>query len=373
MTPRGSFSDLAAGERLVVRDNAAMPGQSAPDSPSAGRARGGGPGRLVLLVAAAVCILIGRGLGLFGGGAADERRPERPKFVGDAQPSTGGAGGEVPASTPPPTTATAPSPDGAESTNALASSSADTADAGRRDVPPATPPADSAAPVSHGIDADRFEAIRSLVQARREEGRFGPAFAAIDNALGMPLSDTQRAVLERDRRDVDGEATKGIDDVRLFVAAGRVLGARRAAAAMLEQAQAPLHRRLLTAIGGGPVEDALRVPEQGALPWPVPTPMAKDRVVDVWGDAHKLSGRVVDARSDEVTLRVQEGQDVTFPTIKVVECEPRDVTCAEAVELGFAALHAKDGLLARLWLACANQRRSGGADARTNRLAALLQ
>lgn len=350
-------------------------------SPSAGRTSGGGAGRTtLLLLVAAVCVLIGRGLGLFGSGGADERRPERPKFVGDAQPSPRGAGDGVPAS-PSPASST-PSPDQANESAVLAGSPSASASGARTDPPPATPVTESAAPppasasatpAARGIDADRFDAIRSLVQARREEGRVGPALAAIDNAMGMPLSDTQRAILERDRRDVDAEATKGIDGIRLFVAAGRVLGARQAAAAMLEQAKSPLHRRLLTAIGGGPVEDALRVPEQGALPWPVPAPLAKDRVVDIWRNDHKVTGRVVDARSDEVTLRVQEGQDVTFPTIKVVECEPFDVTPAEAVELGFAALHAKDGLLARLWLACANQRRAGGVDARTNRLAELLQ
>jgi len=86
-----------------------------------------------------------------------------------------------------------------------------------------------------------------------------------------------------------------------------------------------------------------------------------------------VTGRVVDSRSDELTLRVQGPHGVTWPTVRAVDCEPTDVAPAEAVEMGLVALHAGNALLAHLWLACASARGGDPSSPRAARLGELLR
>jgi len=81
--------------------------------------------------------------------------------------------------------------------------------------------------------------------------------------------------------------------------------------------------------------------------------------------------RVVDSRSDEATLRVEQGAGVAFPTVPVTAVEPCEPVADEAAEMGIAALQAGDVRLARLWLACARLR-AGAQSPRTEQLATLL-
>jgi hypothetical protein len=115
------------------------------------------------------------------------------------------------------------------------------------------------------------------------------------------------------------------------------------------------------------------MPVEGDRPWPLPSALAKDRTVRALLLDDVATGRVVDSRSDQVTLRVQQDHDVTFPTVRVVDCEPIDVAAPEAIEFGFAALQSKDALLARLWLACADARSGGSSGLRAQRLREILQ
>jgi len=99
-----------------------------------------------------------------------------------------------------------------------------------------------------------------------------------------------------------------------------------------------------------------QTPERGALPWPIAAPLPRDRVVRALLADGPATGRVVDGRSDQVTLRMETPHGVTFPTLAVTACEPVDPSAAEAVELALAALQAGQPLLARLWLCCAGLR-----------------
>jgi hypothetical protein len=109
----------------------------------------------------------------------------------------------------------------------------------------------------------------------------------------------------------------------------------------------------------------------GALP--IPTPLPKMREVRVrWRETLQV-GQVVDSRSDQLTLRIVQAGGQCFPTVPVEHCEPIDVSANEAIEMGFAALQAKDALLARLWLAVADLRAVGPAPERSARLRALLR
>ena len=324
---------------------------------------------VLLLVAAAVLVLLGRGLGFLGGGNGEDddasRAPTRPRFVeGDRAPT---AMHVLPPEPAPPTPAR---PD-AESTAAPAAIPA---------MAPATLPGERTAPPPRatpapgaGIEADRFASIRSLITTRTESGHIGEALAAIERARTLPLSESQNAALGELRDAAEAAADRRVATLVASLREGHVGAARSAAADLLTDAPGPLHRRVLAGLGAPANDDACRAPVADERPWPIPAALAKERILHAVVGGRSVTGRVVDSRSDEVTLRVKDGDDVTFPTVRVVACEPADVTAGEAIELGFAALHAKDALLARLWLACARERGGDPNDTRAARLAALLK
>ena len=113
-------------------------------------------------------------------------------------------------------------------------------------------------------------------------------------------------------------------------------------------------------------------PARGDRPWPIATPLPRDRNVRAQLPDGRTTGRIVDSRSDQVTVRLQTEQGVTFPTLEVVACEPVDATPAEAIEMGFAALHAGDAILAHLWRRCA-ELRGEPPPGRAGQLAAILR
>jgi len=322
---------------------------------------------VVILVSAAVLVLIGRGLGLLGGGdeADDEasRAPTKPRFVG---------GDRAPTALPQPAPATdaAPAPRPAAETVAAPTVLPAAAPAERPAPAPVAPPVAATGP---GIEADRFASLRSLVTARTASGDVGEALAAIERAAALPLSAAQAAELHTLRAAAERAGEDAIGWIGKNVHGGGVLAARAQAQNLVGAEAKALQSRLLTSLGLPARADATAMPAADTAPWPVPRALPKDRVVRTVLAGKEVSGRVVDSRSDEVTLRIKDGDAVTFPTVRVVACEPTDVAAAEAVELGLAALHAKDALLARLWLACARARGGDPNDVRAARLAELLK
>ena len=135
---------------------------------------------------------------------------------------------------------------------------------------------------------------------------------------------------------------------------GEVLAVHQTIIEML--ADGAEHVRPLVSRALGTTGDPATMPPQGDRPWPIPAPLPKERSVRVRLPEAITAGRIVDSRSDQATVRIQGPQGVTFPTLPVAACEPIDPTPAEAIEMGLAALHAGDGLLARLWYRTAGLR-----------------
>ena len=337
--------------------------------------------RLALLFVAVVCVLIGRGLGILGGDESDDASAQpvaRPGFVdpkdapADVVVSPAPVSPLAPASPAPAPLAEAPPQRAASAVEPAARVLPATDAVPLARLAAVQPPSTVAAP-DVGLDADRFASLLSVVEARRAEGALGAALAAIDRVRSLPIDAGQTTtVQEVQRRLEDAFATRLAELVGL-ARSGQVLAARGAAGTLLADAAPALHGLLAVAIGA-PTTGALpAVPAADGMPWPTPAALARDRSVRVQMPDATDTGRIVDSRSDQVTVRVQRGQAVTFPTVRVVLCEPVDATPAEAVEMGFAALHAKDGLLARLWLACAKVRGDGQLGERGQRLASLLR
>ncbi len=321
-----------------------------------------------------VLVLIGRGFGFFGHDPVDTggptpQGPERPRFLDGTRGSepqrtevassgpTSSAQSEAQATTPPtePASTTAPNtPPPAPIVEA-----------------PNTPLATAPRADGDGIDPDRFASLLSLVRVRCSEDRFGEALVAMEQARALPLDRDQRSALEQARLAANGALRTSLERTVLLVRDGAVLEARRTLTAMLAEAGASLRAEVSTALllaGGEPGRPA----DPQASPAPIARPLARDRRVRTRWNGVDIVARVADSRSDEVTLRIEEGQGVTFPTVPVVGCDPVEPTAAEAVEMGFAALHAGDALLARLWLSCATQRGARDED-RAKRLAEALR
>ncbi|MCA8949026.1 MAG: hypothetical protein KDE27_05955, partial [Planctomycetes bacterium] len=153
--------------------------------------------------------------------------------------------------------------------------------------------------------------------------------------------------------------------------AGEVLAAHAAATAGLDDP--PFRRELERALtDAGAAGDPTASPTADPSVWPLPERLPRERAVRVRLASGAAEGAIVDAGAERVTVRVRSDRGLTFPTVELTACEPIDPTAAEAAELGFAALHAGDPLLARLWLACAQSRIPPSGSQRAARLRELL-
>ncbi|MBL8750834.1 MAG: hypothetical protein JNK78_16860 [Planctomycetes bacterium] len=277
--------------------------------------------------------------------------------------------------------------DGApNATHDVAPGSTETAPRTTPTAPPPAPLAEApsnlpdAAPreANDGIDADRFASLLSLVRVRCSEDRFGEALVAVEQARALPLNPEQRTALQQANLAAADALRTALQRTVALVREGAVLEARRTLSTILADAAAPVRAEVGSSLmlAENAPDQALQALDRAANPRaaPAPTarPLARDRRVRTRWNGVDVVARVADSRSDEVTLRIEEGQGVTFPTVPVVACDPVEPTAAEAVEMGFAALHAGDALLARLWLSCAMQRGARDED-RAKRLAEVLR
>jgi hypothetical protein len=190
----------------------------------------------------------------------------------------------------------------------------------------------------------------------------------------LPLEPGQRIQIDMLARELDDQATATCREILAMAAAGKVLAANALAIAALDEDPTDFGRELsgaFAAAGIGSPPKAL--PNQVRARWPMPAPLGRERMVRAMLPDGEVLGVVVDSRSDRVTLRVESERGLYFPTVGLWAVEPNDVQGGEAAELGFAALHAGDPLLARLWLNCALARALAEPSARTERLASLLR
>lgn len=309
--------------------------------------------------------LIGRGLGWFGGG--------------------GEASDPNAASTRPAAAAAAAEPLAAEATTAvppvggveLASTRAETTaeSAAVPLVEPAPSPIAESVPVPQlvpTIDADRFASMLSLVTHATEQRQFGSALASLQHLRSLPLDALQQAALVPAAREVERALSAVCGDLVQHLLQGQLLAGHRELVALLVDDGPPVRESVQQALQLAGLHVAVgRDRARGDVVLPIPRPLARGRAVRCLRDGELVVGRVVDSRSEAVTVRLANARGVTFPTISVVQCEPVDARTEEAIEMGFAALQHDEVQLARLWLALA-QRSGGGEPTRLLQLVALL-
>ncbi|MBL8728052.1 MAG: hypothetical protein JNM25_06450, partial [Planctomycetes bacterium] len=208
--------------------------------------------------------------------------------------------------------------------------------------------------------------------ARQQQGELGGALAVLQRTAALPLAAAQRQLVQSSAQELRVAVDTACAEVRAALAAGDVLAANDRCRALLAEG-ADLVVPTLAAGLGMPAVSLQRAPERTAQPWPIAAPLPRDRLVRTRLADGPVTGRVVDGRSDQVTLRVETPHGVTFPTVAVVGCEPVDASVAEAVELSLAALQAGEALLARLWLCSAQLRGDLAGNPRARRLQEILR
>jgi hypothetical protein len=108
-----------------------------------------------------------------------------------------------------------------------------------------------------------------------------------------------------------------------------------------------------------------------------PAPLAAGRLVRLRVGGVWQQGRVVAARqrapgaAEELTVRVQTGEQVRFAIVPRTAVEPVEAAAREVLDQARAALRAGDQVLAALWLAN-HVERAGDADPETAAAAAAL-
>ncbi|MBM4061043.1 MAG: hypothetical protein FJ265_08085 [Planctomycetes bacterium] len=300
----------------------------------------GRPRWRLLLAVGLLAILLGRGLGLTGSGEPDSGERDPAGAVPGAVPARASAAAA--AAVPEPVAA----PNSSESAAARPGPIEPASAAPLAEVAPAPP-------VAPAVDADRFGSLLALLEAHTEDRRLGRALALLRELRALPLDGAQTAALALPARTLEDALARACSDVVQMLSTGRVLEAATAVRACCTDDQGLVAAALQQSLAlCGLSGDLQALPGQAGAPWPLPRPLPRQRAVRAVVDGAPLAAHVVDSRADQVTLRVLRGGVVTFPTLPVAAVEPLDASAAEAVEMAFAALHARDGRLARLW-ACA--------------------
>ncbi len=234
---------------------------------------------------------------------------------------------------------------------------------------PNTAPGSGSSPAGTGIDGDRFASLLSLVDLRLQQGEVGRALAVLTELAPERLSPAQRDVVAQRRQLAQQALGTSAAEVRAWLRSGDVRLATAAVRGLL--AGGPATAASLAELPCGASPDR-PVPDNDGS-WRLPEPLAKGRAVRLLVEGTRRIGTVVASRSDRVTLRINTGQGVTFPTVDLAAVEPIDPTPDEALAMAWAALHAADPLAARLWLACAELRAGESAPAGVAELARLIR
>jgi hypothetical protein len=310
-----------------------MASRSKPAAPAAPRSRGRRGGRLLLLVI--LLVLIGRGLGL----AGNETKP------------TGGAEQQAP---PPADVGAAPQADAGTPPAPLTEASR-----------PGTGPA--------GFDSDRFASLRSLVECNTRNGDLGAALATLHHVRSLPLDGAQRAALLPSAEALETALAQACTGIVECLAKGRALAARDAVQALFRDGRSLAEPYVDSALRAAGLPGGLLRPLAATdRVLPVARPLARGRDVRIVEPHRTSTGAVADARSDQLTVRVQTANGWAFPTVCALACEPVQPSADEATEMGLLAVQEHDALLARLWLAVARLRSPHGLPARGEVLAGLL-
>lgn len=329
---------------MAEQSNSRVPDEPVAAEPVRARGKRSKRRRRAAWAAVALCLLwaIGQGLGLFGSAPRGEQGGKDGAGQGDPErlrTASGVAAKADAAVVPvaPKRAASHPGIGGAPAGEVPSEVAAGALAAGNS-------PADS------GMDSDRFESLLSLLELHVEEHELGSAAGVVQQLHNQPLSKAQRTRLDRFAARLSPLQVAAEQRILQQVRSGDVLAADHSAAELVIsgtwRAEALAQAAPQLAVGDN-WQRALEPREQTA---PRPTPLARNRQVRVrWRDQLR-AGVVANSRADQVTVRLRTDKGQSFPTVPASACEPTDSTSAEAVEMGFAALHANAPRLARLWL-----------------------
>jgi hypothetical protein len=199
----------------------------------------------------------------------------------------------------------------------------------------------------NGVQSDQLHSLRSTMTAASRAGRIGAAYAALASLQQAALPQPQ---LLAARAQLDADLEQALRALAEEFEQGRVLAARQRLRLLLQDGSAEV-RTALDRCCTAHSWPAFAAPAPRAAV-PSPEPLPRDLLLRSDRQGTVFSGRVVDARAGEVTVRVADSTGVTFPTLPLTEVEPVHPNAVLAAELGLAALRAGDALLARCWLAC---------------------
>jgi hypothetical protein len=324
-----------------------------------------GRGRIGLALALVLAILIGRGVGWFGRHAAPTGGAGDGPGGGAAATVPGTVTGSPVASPSPATTAPPPAPPTTTTTTTTTP------------TPPAAPPAGETAPASPprpALDADRFASLLSLLVANTDAGDLGGALATLHNLRGRSLDAPQAAAVANAVAPLEAAVGGLCAQLVQSLCRGQVLSARADVARLCSDGHslaAPWLDSAMRSMG----HDAGLLRERAAKPGatlPIAKPLARGREVRVLRQGKLLTGIVAESKSDQVTVRLASATGMSFPTVAVVATEPVAASHDEAIEMAWAALHADDVVLARLWFAYARQPGAARSSERARRLAEAL-
>ncbi|MFT7537790.1 MAG: hypothetical protein ACI85K_003751 [Hyphomicrobiaceae bacterium] len=200
------------------------------------------------------------------------------------------------------------------------------------------------------VSADRFASLMSLLESHLSASELGHAAGAMQRLLKQPLSDAQRA-------HVAGVEARLLPlqkacEARIleFVQSGEVLAADREAAQLVVGGVWRATELLAAAPKLALASNWQDSIDSEVAAVPAPSPLMRNRKVRVHFHDELRTGVVASSNREEVTVRLVSDGSQTFPTVKAIACEPADSSSSEAVEMGFAAVHAGAPRLARLWM-----------------------
>ena len=227
-------------------------------------------------------------------------------------------------------------------------------------------------PEAEGIAADRFDSLLSLVQHHISGRALGDAAAAVQRLLAQPLSVTQQqqvVALQASLQPLQADLEARILEL---VRNGEVLQADQQAATLVASGVWSAERLLAAvptlAIG----RDWQRAVSVATAALQKPTPLQRDREVRIRFREQLQLGVIKSTGLHQVTVRLRSKTGQSFPTVPVVACEPVASSAGEAIEMCFAAVHAGEPRLSRLWLLRAHLL-AGAATERAQLLAAVLR
>jgi hypothetical protein len=213
-------------------------------------------------------------------------------------------------------------------------------------------PATETAPSSEviGMPEDRFHSLLSLLELHVLENALGSATASLQRIRSQPLSETQSRALDAFDEKLVPMRQAMEERIIECVRSGEVIAANQLSNQLIVNGE----WSLLAVAAVSPAlelgDNWLRGVQMKGEVLPQSEPLPRNRKVRLrWRD--KIwEGVVATSRSDQVTVRVQSDGAQMYPTVRAVACEPIEATSAEAVEMGYAAMHAGAPRLARLWL-----------------------